>query len=82
MSVVATASPSLSQKRLLEKRGDRSKGALFLLSHLLLISWLLPLPFNTYFFNINYMLGTEGPEMRTHTACPQEALGGTGKKES
>lgn len=50
--------PCTSERTAREERsGNRSKRDLFLCLHLLLTSWLLTLPFNKYFPNIDYMLG-------------------------
>lgn len=36
---------------------------------------LLSLPFNKYFFNIDYVPGTEGTEISEYRACSQEVQG-------
>lgn len=43
--------------------------------HALIANLLLSVPFNNYFFNIDFMPGTEGTEMSKCRACSLEAQG-------
>lgn len=64
-----------------ERRGNRSGGALFLRLPLLLTSWLLTLPFNNYFLNIESMLGL-GVQRCVHTApVLRKRLVGMGRRK-